>query len=129
MANINDSQPSSSMEGTPFNFYVHRASLTDSTAAPEGCDAVMVLVPCPTLMRNKDFASLSINEATEAYKQQFNEDVVNDAREAVFQRLSVLDGLENIEDFILDEVVDTPASYADYYNVGAGVTFGLVSFL
>ena len=54
---------------------------------------------------------------------------MNDAREAVFQRLSVLDGLENIEDFILDEVVDTPASYADYYNVGAGVTFGLVSFL
>ena len=129
MANINDSQPSSSMKGTPFNFYVHRASLTDSTAAPEGCDAVMVLVPCPTLMRNKDFASLSRNEAIEAYKQQFNEDVVNDAREAVFQRLSVLDGLENIEDFILDEVVDTPASYADYYNVGAGVTFGLVSFL
>jgi hypothetical protein len=80
-------------------------------------------------MRNKDFASLSINEATEAYKQQFNEDVVNDAREAVFQRLSVLDGLENIEDFILDEVVDTPASYADYYNVGVGVPFGLVSFL
>ena len=130
MANNTDScQPSSSMTGTPFNFYVHRASLTDSTAAPEGCDAVMVLVPCPTLMRDKDLASLSRDEAIEAYKQQFNADVVNDARAAVFQRLSVLDGLENVKDFILDEVVDTPGSYADYYNVGAGVPFGLVSFL
>ena len=31
------------------------------------------------------------------------------------------------QDSILDEVVDTPGSYADYYNVGAGVPFGLVS--
>ncbi len=45
----------------------------------------------------------------------------------MFQRLSVLEGLENLEDSILDEVVDTPGSYADNYNVGAGVPFGLVS--
>ena len=51
----------------------------------------------------------------------------NDARDAVFQRLSVLQGLGNLEDSILDEVVYTLGSYADYYNVGAGVPFGLVS--
>ena len=38
----------------------------------------------------------------------------------------MLKGLENLRDAILDEVVDTPGSYADYYNVGAGVPFGLV---
>ena len=32
----------------PFNFYVHRASKTDPTAAPPGCDSIMVLVPCET---------------------------------------------------------------------------------
>jgi hypothetical protein len=45
----------------------------------------------------------------------------------VFQRLSVLEGLENLEDSILNEFVDTPGLYADNYNVGAGVPFGLVS--
>ena len=43
-------------------------------------------------------------------------------------QLSVLEGLKNLQDLILDEVVDTPGSYADYYNAGAGVPFGLVSF-
>ena len=37
----------------------------------------------------------------------------------------MLEGLENLDDLILDEVIDTPTTYADYYNVGAGVPFGL----
>ena len=117
----------SPMAGTPFNFYVHRAGKTDPTACPPGCDSIMVLVPCPKLTRNERLASLPRDEAIDAYKRQFDREVVDDARDAVFQRLSVLEGLENLEDSILDEVVDTPGSYADYYNVGAGVPFGLVS--
>lgn len=117
-----------SMKGQPFNFYVHRAGMADGTACPSGCDSIMVLVPCSPLLRNKDLASLPRDEAIEAYKQQFSADVVNDARDAVLQRLSVLEGLENLQDAILNEVVDTPGSYADYYNVGGGVPFGLVSF-
>lgn len=109
----------------PFNFYVHRAGKTDPTACRPGCDSIMVLVPCPTLTRDERLASLPRDEAIDAYKRQFDREVVDDARDAVFQRLSVLEGLENLEDSILDEVVDTPGSYADYYNVGAGVPFGL----
>lgn len=92
-----------------------------------GCDSIMILVPCPTLIRREDLASLSRDEAIEEYKQQFSKDVVEDVREAVLKRLSVLNGLEKVRDSILHEVVDTPGSYADYYNVGAGVPFGLVS--
>ena len=117
---------SSSMKGRPFNFYVHRAGKTDDSASPPNCDSIMVLLPCPTLARNEDLASLPRDEAIEIYKQQFSEGLIDDAREAVLQRLSVLKGLENLRDAILDEVVDTPGSYADYYNVGAGVPFGLV---
>lgn len=116
-----------SMNDKPFNFYVHRARKTDSTACPRGCDSIMILVPCATLMRKEDLASLSRDKAIEVYKQQFSKDVVEDVREAVLKRLSVLNGLENVRDSILHEVVDTPGSYADYYNVGAGVPFGLVS--
>ena len=114
-----------SLKDQPFNFYVHRASRTDETAAPSGCDSIMVLVPCKPLVRNPEFASLPRDEAILKYKQQFDEDLINDVREAVIRRLSVLQGLESIQDNLIDEVIDTPGTYADYYNVGGGVPFGL----
>ncbi|KAK1737351.1 phytoene desaturase family protein, partial [Skeletonema marinoi] len=114
-----------SLKDQPFNFYVHRASHTDETAAPPGCDSIMVLVPCKPLVRMTELASLPREEAILKYKQQFDEDLVNDVREAVMERLSVLQGLENLQDILIDEVIDTPGTYADYYNVGGGVPFGL----
>ncbi len=122
-----DSMPCS-MQDKAFNFYVHRAGKADRSTCPQGCDSIMILVPCPTLTRREDIASSSRDEAIAVYKQQFSKDVVNDVREAVLRRLSVLIGLENVRDLILNEVVDTPGSYADHYNLGAGVPFGLVSF-
>jgi len=116
---------SSSMKGRPFNFYVHRASKADDSAVPPGRDSIMVLLPCPTLARSEDLASIPREESIKAYKQQFDKELVDDARDAVLERLSVLEGLDHLRGSILDEVLDTPASYADYYNVGAGVPFGL----
>jgi len=113
------------LKDQPFNFYVHRASHTDETAAPPGCDSIMVLVPCKPLVRMTELASLPREEAILKYKQQFDKDLVNDVREAVMERLSVLQGLENLQDRLIDEVIDTPGTYADYYNVGGGVPFGL----
>jgi len=113
----------------PFNFYVHRPSKTDQSAAPEGCDSLMVLVPCKTLTRLREFALLEKEEAMKAYQAQFSDDFINCTREGVLARLSVLKGLGDLKDSILHESVDTPASYAEYYNVGAGVPFGLVSSL
>lgn len=109
----------------PFNFYVHRASATDRSACPSGCDAIMVLVPCPALERNKDIASLSREDVMSTYAGQFDSNVLDDYRKAVIKRLSVLEGLEGLGDYIIDEVVDTPATYASHYNLGAGVPFGL----
>lgn len=114
-----------SLKGQPFNFYVHRASCTDETAAPPGCDSIMVLVPCRGLVRKPELASLPRDEAISKYKQQFDEDLISDVREAVMERLSVLEGLGSLHDNLLDEVIDTPGTYADYYNVGGGVPFGL----
>ena len=68
------------------------------------------------------------DEASEIiHKQQFSDDFSDDAIDVVLQRLSALKGLENLQDTILDEVVDTLAPYADYYHVGAGVPLGMVS--
>ena len=48
------------------------------------------------------------------HKQQFSDDFSDDAIDAVLQRLLALEELENLQDTILDEVVDTPTLYADY---------------
>ena len=34
------------------------------------------------------------DEAIEVYRKRFNDDVINDTRDTVLQRLSVLEGLE-----------------------------------
>jgi len=112
---------------TPFNFYVHRASKTDPTAAPDGCDSIMVLVPCRTLVRDADYAKLPREESLHRYKSQFSEATIKEARKAVLARMSVLESLQNLEDLIIDEVVDTPATWAEQFHLAAGTPFALVS--
>lgn len=119
------SNSSSNSEERSFNFYVHRASETDSTAAPEGCDAIMVLVPCKTLLRDDLCATLPRDEAMKLYKDQFDDEMVGSVREIVLQRLSVLDGLHDLRKHIVHEVVDTPGTYAGLYNLAAGTPFAL----
>jgi len=119
-------QQTEDFSSQPFNFYVHRAGKTDPTAAPPGCDAIMVLVPCAPLQRCARLASLPREDAIHEYNQQFNETFVSSVRQSVFERLAVLEGLETMQHHIINEVVDTPGTYADYYNVAGGVPFGLV---
>lgn len=86
----------------------------------------MVLVPCPTLQRNKIFSSLPRNEAFVNYKKdQFSDALIDRVRTAVFHRLEILPSLSTLRECILHEVVETPVNYADLYNVGAGTPFGL----
>lgn len=109
----------------PFNFYVHRPTKCDPTAAPRGCDSLMVLVPCPTLKRMKEYSYLPRQEALRKYKEQFRDELILNMRQAVLSRLAAIKSLVNLKDHILDEVVDTPGTYADAYNVAAGTPFAL----
>ncbi len=126
--NNDQSAPSFHEKDYPFNFYVHRASAVDTTAAPEDCDAIMVLVPCPTLKRDKSLAQLDRDEAIEEYTKQFDESFISKVRDAALHRLGLMSGLEDLKDHIVDEVVDSPATYASNYNLAAGTPFALVSF-
>jgi phytoene desaturase (3,4-didehydrolycopene-forming) len=110
----------------PCNFYVHRAAKTDSTAAPEGCDSIMVLVPCQSLRRVPKLATLTKAEAMEEYHKQFSSELIDHMRSVVLERLAVLPDLEDLRDHIAHESIESPATYADLYNVGAGVPFGMV---
>lgn len=109
----------------PFNFYVHCPTKTDPTAAPKDCDSIMVLVPCPTLERKKECASLSREEALQQYKEQFDDAYISQLRQAVLNRFAAIDTLRDLQNHIVDEVVDTPGTYADQYHVGAGTPFAL----
>ena len=117
------------VSGDPFNFYVHRATATDKSAAPTGCDSIMVLVPCATLKRNNDWAKLNRNIAVEKYQGQFDDAYVQSIKQAVLDRMSVIDELDNLEYNIIHEEIDTPGTYADLYNLAAGTPFALVSLL
>jgi phytoene dehydrogenase-like protein len=159
----------------PFNFYVHRPSKTDPSAAPKvsngcrfpiqerqhtlcckklfslsyrfivvtmarlffhkGCDSLLVLVPCPTLLHNPAYANLPKDQAIEKYQNaQFTKPLIDRVRRAVLHRMAATtnntDGsrctsVGELRHCILHEVVDTPATYADSWNVGAGTPFGL----
>lgn len=113
--------------GTPFNFYVHRAGQTDPSAAPEGCDSIMVLVPCRTLLRDEECSKLSRDEALRRYREQFSKDIVAQAKEAVLARLGAIESLKDLREWIVDEVVDTPATWAEQFHLAAGTPFALVS--
>jgi len=91
----------------------------------KGRDSLLVLVPCPTLVRNTANARKSRKESLENYGTQMNNTTIDRIREAVFLRMGVIDSCGNLRDSILHEVVDTPATYAEQFNVGAGTPFAL----
>lgn len=112
-------------ERFPFNFYVHRACATDKSAAPDGCDSILVLVPCGTLTRDTELAEGGREHSIKEYKKQFDAGFQSRIKEKVLKRLSVLSGLEDLGSHIVHENVDTPGQYADNYNLAAGTPFAL----
>ena len=112
-------------KSNPFNFYVHRASKVDPTASPEGCDSIMVLVPCQTLLRDQECCKLPREEAMKHYKEQFTEETISKVRNAVLERFQAVDSLQNLHEYIIDEVVDTPATWSDKFHLAAGTPFAL----
>lgn len=110
----------------PFNFYVHRPTKTDPSAAPDGCDSIMVLVPCRTLLRDDDCAKLPRQEALHRYRDQFPESVIQQVRMSVLARLGAVESLRDLDQHILDEVVDTPGTWAEQFHLAAGTPFALV---
>ena len=89
----------------------------------------MILVPCCTLKRDENLAKLPRDKCVEGYKEQFDVTFISKVKDAVLHRLGALDGLEDLRSNIVDEVIETPATYADSYNLAAGTPFALVSSL
>lgn len=100
------------------SFYVNVPSRVDATAAPEGKDAIVVLVPVGHLL--EDGASEGLAQKS---KQDWNA-MVSRAREAVLDTVESRTGAK-IRHNIVKEILNTPASWQTEFNLDKGAILGL----
>lgn len=93
------------------SFYVHAPARTDPSAAPEGQDTLMVLMPVGRLedSANQDWKALQARSLS-----------------AVIRRLSEI-GVRNLKEHIKFEVSFTPITWQSMFNVAKGAPFGSLS--
>jgi len=100
------------------SFYVNVPSRVDPTAAPEDRDSVVVLVPCGHLLEN---------EADRGLAPQNSQDwqsMVSKARNAVIETVRLRTGAD-LGSHIVSELINTPASWKESFNLDKGAILGL----
>ncbi|KAG1658209.1 hypothetical protein FOA52_008232 [Chlamydomonas sp. UWO 241] len=119
------------------NFYVHVPSRTDPTAAPPGCESVMVLLPVANLQEMAKAGQVpgSTSDRSSSGSSGGGEDVggtyaelVAAGREAVLRALAeagVCDSAEALRACILKEMLIEPEGWAARYGLEHGAAFGL----
>src|SRR5262245_40089956 len=93
------------------SIYVSRPTASDPALTGDGTELVYVLVPCPTLDSEVDWAG-----------------ELPGFRKVVFDRLTRI-GFEGLDDRIVAETVLTPEDFATRYNLLYGSAFGLAATL
>eukprot|EP00127_Corallochytrium_limacisporum_P005052 Clim_evm7s198 gene=Clim_evmTU7s198 len=105
------------------SFYVNVPNRTDSSMAPAGQDAWVVLVPVGHLAQG-DWGDES-KQGRHKIEQNWDE-MIKRAREVVIKRLSQPDiGITDLKDNLLHEEIVAPQDWADRYNTWKGTAFGL----
>ncbi|KAI9709386.1 MAG: ATP-binding cassette transporter CGR1 [Candelaria pacifica] len=100
------------------SFYVNVPTRVDPTAAPEGRDAIVVLVPVGHLL--DDGADRGLNPQN---KQDWDA-MIKKARDAVFSSIEGRTGA-SISSHVVKELVNTPQSWKETFNLDKGAILGL----
>ncbi|OCT53875.1 Phytoene desaturase [Cladophialophora carrionii] len=100
------------------SFYVNVPSRVDPTAAPEGRDSVVVLVPCGHLLEGEADRGLNPQNA------QDWQAMVAKARHAVFETIRLRTGAD-LQSHVVHEIVNTPGSWKERFNLDRGAILGL----
>ncbi|KAF4840651.1 Phytoene desaturase [Colletotrichum siamense] len=100
------------------SFYVNVPSRVDPSAAPEGKDTVIVLVPIGHLSRSKNDDGLTTDEKDW-------DAIVDKARSMILSIVSERTGCPNMGDMITHEIVNTPLTWEDKFNLDKGAILGL----
>ena len=101
------------------SFYVNVPSRIDETACPEGKDAIVVLVPVGHLLDEKE------GKGVDLHSKQDWEMMVTKARETVFSTIEARTGARGLQQALVKEVVNTPKSWKDIFNLDKGAILGL----
>ena len=101
------------------SFYVNVPSRIDNGAAPEGKDAIVVLVPVGHLLDEKEGSGIKVES-----KQDW-EAMVTKARETVFSTIEARTGAQDLQGALVKEIVNTPQSWKDVFNLDKGAILGL----
>lgn len=90
--------------------YLYTPSRIDDTVAPEGKEALYVLVPVPELSKR------NIN---------WDDKTISTYKTKILDLLSEVEGLEDIKENIIFEKCFTPKDFEEKFNAYNGATFGL----
>ena len=101
------------------SFYLNVPSRIDPTAAPEGKDSIVVLVPVGHLQDEDEGAGLKVRS-----KQDW-EAMISKARETVFSMVEARTGARGLRQSVVKEIVNTPQSWKDTFNLDKGAILGL----
>ncbi|KAJ5632848.1 Phytoene desaturase [Penicillium lividum] len=94
------------------SFYVNVPSRIDPTAAPEGKDAVVVLVPVGHLVDDPS-------------NPQDWDRLISHAREVVLKTIESRTGASRLRDSLIHESIETPMSWKTKFNLDRGAILGL----
>ncbi|KAB5560125.1 hypothetical protein GE09DRAFT_79569 [Coniochaeta sp. 2T2.1] len=104
------------------SFYINVPSRIDPTAAPEGKDAIIALVPVGHLLRSRGKDTDAVNPDL---KDQDWPALVAKARETVLRTVSARTGCEDLRRLITHEIVNTPSAWEEKFNLDKGAILGL----
>ena len=99
------------------SFYVNVPSRVDPSASPAGRDSVVVLVPIGHL--------LSEDEGGRGLEPQNWDELLARARRTVIATIEARTGARGFEKAIVHEIVNTPTSWRDEFNLDKGAILGL----
>ncbi|KAL8820810.1 MAG: hypothetical protein Q9223_001034 [Gallowayella weberi] len=104
------------------SFYLHVPSRTDPTAAPEGKDAIAVLVPVGHMLdENQGTGRKSLDER----REQDWDAMVSRARQMVMATVEARTGARDLQGALVKEIVNTPQRWKDAFNLDKGAILGL----
>lgn len=111
------------------SFYVNVPSRIDPTAAPEGKDSVVVLVPVGHLLNSATSArphgDPQANSGSGLLPEQDWDAIVASARKTICRTIEARTGCQSIESAILHEEINTPTSWESTFNLDKGSILGL----
>ncbi|ORY67323.1 uncharacterized protein BCR38DRAFT_407306 [Pseudomassariella vexata] len=103
------------------SFYINVPSRIDPSAAPEGRDAIIALVPVGHLLQSKGF----LKSDSGILRDQDWPSLIAYARRSVLSTVSSRTGCGPLSEYIIHEIVNDPFSWESKFNLDKGSILGL----